>query len=530
MDCVVGSGPAGAACAAALLQRGRTVRILDAGLALEPGRAQVVARLAKVPPEQWDSRDKQWLTAGMIPSAGGIPEKLLFGSDYPYRSAGHELGISFEGVGLRASFALGGLSTVWGAAMLPYTQRDVTDWPITLEQLAPHYKSVLALTGVSAEHDDLADAFPLHTESPGHLTPSRQTLALRRALDRHRAALRKAGISYGRARVAIKASRRQDEPGCVYCGMCMYGCPYGYIYNSADTMDELKHTGRFSYQSDAVVHSVCENPEGVVVRGSQRETGAPFDFTARRVFLAAGAIPTTGILLRSLSAYERSVRMKDSQYFLLPVALTKRVPKVRQEPLHALSQMFLEVFDPHISPHTVHLQVYSFNDLIGKAIRKSLGFLAGPLEFLARELENRLLLIQGFVHSAQSSEIAVTLHRQPHQNRDQLRLKAVVNPVARKVVHQVVRKLVKHSFKLGAVPLPMLLQIAEPGRSFHAGGAFPMRRQPSEFETDTLGRPAGWQRVHAVDATVLPSIPATTITFTVMANAHRIASQAADMD
>jgi choline dehydrogenase-like flavoprotein len=28
--------------------------------------------------------------------------------------------------------------------------------------------------------------------------------------------------------------------------------------------------------------------------------------------------------------------------------------------------------------------------------------------------------------------------------------------------------------------------------------------------------------VHAVDATVLPSIPATTITLTVMANAHRI--------
>jgi hypothetical protein len=30
------------------------------------------------------------------------------------------------------------------------------------------------------------------------------------------------------------------------------------------------------------------------------------------------------------------------------------------------------------------------------------------------------------------------------------------------------------------------------------------------------------QRVHAVDATVLPSIPATTITFSAMANAFRI--------
>jgi choline dehydrogenase-like flavoprotein len=52
-----------------------------------------------------------------------------------------------------------------------------------------------------------------------------------------------------------------------------------------------------------------------------------------------------------------------------------------------------------------------------------------------------------------------------------------------------------------------------------------MRREPGKFETDVLGRPAGFNRVHVVDSTVLPTIPATTITFTVMANARRIASR-----
>jgi choline dehydrogenase-like flavoprotein len=33
-----------------------------------------------------------------------------------------------------------------------------------------------------------------------------------------------------------------------------------------------------------------------------------------------------------------------------------------------------------------------------------------------------------------------------------------------------------------------------------------------------------------VDASVLPTVPATTITFSVMANAHRIASQTSAMD
>ncbi|HEX9047187.1 MAG TPA: NAD-dependent epimerase/dehydratase family protein, partial [Verrucomicrobiae bacterium] len=64
----------------------------------------------------------------------------------------------------------------------------------------------------------------------------------------------------------------------------------------------------------------------------------------------------------------------------------------------------------------------------------------------------------------------------------------------------------------------------EPGRGFHSGGSFPMRQNPGELETDALGRLRGWRRIHLVDASVLPDIPATQITFSVMANAHRIGS------
>ena len=54
-----------------------------------------------------------------------------------------------------------------------------------------------------------------------------------------------------------------------------------------------------------------------------------------------------------------------------------------------------------------------------------------------------------------------------------------------------------------------------------------MSAQPQTGEVDILGRPHGLQRVHAIDSTVLPTIPATTITYTVMANAYRIGSLAA---
>ena len=78
----------------------------------------------------------------------------------------------------------------------------------------------------------------------------------------------------------------------------------------------------------------------------------------------------------------------------------------------------------------------------------------------------------------------------------------------------------------GMVALTPLARLNPLGSSFHCGGTFPMRETPEEGETDVLGRPAGYRRVHLIDASVFPTIPASTITFSVMANAHRIATEA----
>jgi hypothetical protein len=252
-------------------------------------------------------------------------------------------------------------------------------------------------------------------------------------------------------------------------------------------------------------------------------TRQPFEIGADRVLLATGVIPTTGILLRSIGAYDRVVTAKDSQHFMLPLVLLKDAGNVREERLHALSQLFIEILDAGISPYTVHLQIYSYSNILANAVRGMLGPLAGPLDFLARRAEARLLVVQGYLHSAESGKIAMALRGAA--GSDRLELTAQPNPRTKTVLRRVMRKLLGNATRLGAVPLPMLLKTSPIGRGFHTGGTFPMRERPDGLETDVLGRPAGFERVSAVDATVLPTIPATTITLTVMANAHRIASE-----
>jgi choline dehydrogenase-like flavoprotein len=520
MHCVIGSGPAGVACAKALRARGAEVLMLDAGLELEPDRAQLVRQLACKKSSTWTSRDLAVLKGGVNAKADDI-SKLVFGSDFPYRETETQIPWRGKGIGLRPSLALGGLSNVWGAAMLPHRDADIADWPVKNAELAPHYRAVTAFTGLAAQHDDLEEIFPLHYENPGELKPSRQAKLLLENLNLHRDDLRERGWCFGRARVAIRAAT------CVYCGLCLDGCPYGCIYNSADTVRELRAGKNFSYQRDVIVTSLRENSGKVFIAGFHRATRAPLAFEADRVYLAAGVIPTAQILLRSQNAYDQPLRLRDSQYFLFPILLARHTRDARAESLYTLSQVFLELRHPKISRRSVHLQIYTYSDFIAQAVRKKFGPFARGLEILARQLEDRIIIAQGFLHSDESATIEMTLKRDGE--KDFMQLDALPNPESRGVAKKVLRELFRQSRWLGGMPLAPLLQLAEPGRSFHCGGSLPMRAQPENFESDLLGRPRGWSRVHAVDASVLPTVPATTITFSVMANAHRIGWETATL-
>jgi choline dehydrogenase-like flavoprotein len=138
-----------------------------------------------------------------------------------------------------------------------------------------------------------------------------------------------------------------------------------------------------------------------------------------------------------------------------------------------------------------------------------------------------MLIAQGYLHSDHSTAIEITLERR-QAGGDLLKLSAQPRKVGDvdAALARVVRKIAANRGRIRAVPLAPLLQKTVPGRGYHSGGTFPMRRNPNFLESDMLGRPGGLKRVHVVDSSVFPSIPATTITFSVMANAHRIATQA----
>lgn len=521
-DCIViGSGPAGMACASALLSQGRTVQMLDAGVTIEAEKLEIVHAARDgglLRPET-----APWLQRPLVQARDGIPRKLLFGSDFPFQAAAEHLRLSTDGVGLEPTFAFGGFSTIWGAAVMPYVDRDIEDWPIRARDLGPHYEACARLLGFAAEEDDLAEEFPLYGEPPGQVAPSNQARALLTTMSRNRRSLAAAGVRFGRARVAIRPPG--PEGGCVACGLCLHGCPDDNIFNTQQAIRDFEASGRFAYRPGVVIETVSE--EGTVARASGYDLRSrePLSFEANRVFIASGAIATTGILLRSGNLYGSPVRLRDSQYFLAPLLTASAVPDVAEERLHTLAQVFLSMSDEKMSGgKSQFLQIYSYNWLLAEEVRRKLG----ALSILARPFLERLMLVQGYLHSDMSGGIDVVLDGRP--GADRLRLSAVLNSTTKPTIKRVMRKLLALAPSMRAVPVAPLIRIAEPGRGFHSGGSFPMQAAPGDRQSDILGRPFGWKRVHAVDATVLPSIAATTITYTVMANAHRIGSAVVSLD
>lgn len=524
---VIGSGPAGIAATRALVARGFRVTLIDGGVSLEPERRAQVRALAASPPEEWSADTLADIQRQTPVSLGGVPLKLAYGSDFPYRDVERLLPFENTGTATHPSLARGGFSTVWGAAALPYLPEDLADWPVSSADLAPHYRAVTDWMPLSAARDELAENFPLHTDQPRKLESCEQARSLMRDIARARPRLHRAGFSAGWSRLAVRAGEDARGPGCVYCGMCMSGCPYALIYDASSTLEELLRDGSVRYEPDVVVERLEESGKGVTIRGVSRTRRDPIRFDAERVYLACGPVGSTRILLASLDAFDRPVEMKDSQYFLLPWLRFRGVPNPRKENLHTLSQLFIELRDAAVDRHNVHLQVYGYNDLFDSLFRRLLGPAIHPARPAIDALLARLLLIQGYLHSDASPSMQVALHRKG--DHSVLALEERRNPETRPTLRRVVSRLLRHSFDFRALPLWPALQIAPAGRGFHSGGTFPMRNQPAEFESDVWGRPHGLARVHVVDSTVFSTIPSTTITFTVMANAHRIASAHGEM-
>jgi hypothetical protein len=519
---IVGTGPAAAGAALALAEDPRhEIVVLDIGTRLESEHSEARDRLSQLRPDEWDAGDVDRLTLQPVKaSVHGLPEKRAYGSNFPFRNVGQLAGVQ-GAPGTHTALispAFGGFSNVWGAQTMPFTQATFRSWPISRTEMEPHYRAVLQHVPLAGGHDDLEQLFPLYAE-PAPLPPmAPRTTSVLAAYERHRGRLNRLGITVGAARLAFRPSQ------CVRCNLCMTGCPYGLVYSASQTFDELIRAKRVTHRPGLLVLRVTESSCGATVETKEVASGALHRFDADRVLVAAGAVGSTRIVLNSLKRYYENVELGESIQFTMPMVSGRPTPDPQARSEFTLNQfnLVLQLDDAGLDVSQIHF--YPYNPAMREA-------LPGPLQHpwvapVARQTLRRLSVGLGYLPSWASPTVT-TCVAPPGQETDlpELRVsgrreRKLANPMFRRIA----ARLTAAAPLLGLWPALPMAAFSAPGKSYHWGGSFPHSSQPSadRNSSDALGRIGSWERIHVVDATVFPTVPATTFTLTIMANAHRI--------
>ncbi len=503
---IIGSGLSGMAAATALVDRGIRPKILDVGITPAQAAADLKVRLGSCEPELWNSDELAPAKGTGTVAANGIPRKLHFGSDFVFQEPERLVPLQTDRASMFRSFAAGGFSNIWGAVIQPVQEEELIDWPVRAREFTRHYADINRIVGSS---------------SAPELHPSSQTKALFDDLTGNSGVLQREGIAFEYPRLAVRTSDFNGTKGCRYCGFCLFGCPYDSRYTAAHTLSELVRTGHAEYESDVLVRRLTRLGGKIQIEGCSR-AGEARVFSADRVFVAAGLLESTRIILESLGLYGKALRISHSDIFTIPLVRYRRSPKIRLERLHALCQLTAEIDDPLICARRVHLQFYGYNELYRRLLTAKAGLLAKPLAPVLESLAGRLFVIFGYLHSDVSSSIDLRLSREVSPA---VSLEGRINPDARRICLAVARKLERCHMCFKGITFPSQLRLDLPGGGYHSGGTLPMRRRPEMLETDSWGQVPSLPGAHVVDASVLPTVPASPTAFTVMANAHRIASE-----
>jgi len=310
----------------------------------------------------------------------------------------------------------------------------------------------------------------------------------------------------------------------------MTGCPYGLIYSAAQTFDALRRAGRVTFYGGFLAVKITEENNRAAVMTREIATGRMQRFEADRVYVACGAIGTARLVANSLGLFDTDLLMLESRQFVLPMLSLHATEDPRNKRDFTLNQ-FNVIVAPNgdqVDISTLHL--YTFNPAFINGLPPVLR--ARSAEWFQVQLLRRLTVALGYLPSWNSARLRV--HIGPRSDNSELpgfRISSEAPPAGQsQMLRAVLLRLVQSGRLLDLYPVIPMLRLSAGGKSYHWGGSFPHATdRHAVFSSDMLGRVGSWQRIHLVDASVFPTVPAMTFGLTVMANAHRIASESLEL-
>jgi choline dehydrogenase-like flavoprotein len=205
-------------------------------------------------------------------------------------------------------YQVGGKSLLWARWTQRWSDLDFeanakegigVDWPIRYRDIAPWYSYVERFVGVSGNRDGIE-----HLPDGEFLPPMEMN-----CLEKHLKESIESNFEGRRliiSRTANLSKGLKDRGPCQYRNLCSRGCPYaGYFSSNSATLPAARATGNLTLLPFAVAHSIIYDEDKQRAKGVRvinAETGEATEYIARIIFVNAGTINSTLLLMNSKSA------------------------------------------------------------------------------------------------------------------------------------------------------------------------------------------------------------------------------------
>ncbi len=517
---IIGSGPAGVHASLPLLDAGLQVTMIDGGipappiLERTPGNFEDVRRHNPAQHEWFLGEDLSAIPLQGI--EGGHGGGMASGNrSYVTRRTDAHLPIVQQKSHVIQSLARGGLAAAWGAACAYLSDDDLTAMGLPTSEMQRHYDVITQRIGISG-------AARLHVQPA--LTPDHHAAALLKAAERKSSKLQSIGTRVTQPWSAVLTRDLNDRRACTYDDMDYYADPGRSIYRPQYTLEALMEHPTFHYAPGHVVERIEETQSGVAIHARTLEEGSPKQFHGKKIILAAGAVNTARILLRSLGLYDQPIRFVTKPHLfatcLHPRLLGTTGPKER---VSLCQLLMIDETKTDDGLESACAQLYSYRSLL---LFRLLPGLALPVPEAMRILA---LLAPAMIIADIRFPGHATAKRTLHLERAATgeRIKIAGDPLSEQRNQKAsLRRIYRSMRSLGLYP--MRTHFLPDGSSSHYAGTVPVS-EAGEFPlgANQHGAVHGFREADLADASLFRCLSPLPHTLTIMANANRIGEHVA---
>jgi choline dehydrogenase-like flavoprotein len=437
-------------------------------------------------------------------------------------------GYAFEADGFAPLFSLaqGGLAEVWTGGCYPFDEADLRAFPFGYAGLAPHYAEVARRIGITGVADDLAAYLPVHD---GLQAPLRLDPQATRLLERYRRRgerLARLGCRVGRARVAVLSTVHEGRGACRYLGRCLWGCPENALYTPLATLQIcLRHPAfRYLEGREALHFEATEGGRITALVSRCRSDGSLERHPLDRLVLAAGTLGSARILLESLrQAGQRDPVLSglmDNRQVLLPFLHWRSVGQPFPDESYQYHQLALALDAPDPADRVLGL-ITTLKTCLVHPIAQSVPLHLRAALDVTRAAHAGLGILNVNFRDTRRPGNQVGLV--PGATSPRLRIRYAPDPEEASWLRPALARVRRALRALGCLVPPGFAYVRPMGASAHYAGLVPLAREGGTGTATPEGRSRDFENLWLADGITFPFLPAKNLTFTLMANAVRVA-------